>query len=370
MTKSVKRPRFAVLGTGNSGQAYAADITLKGYSVNLAEVPEFEDNLRAIEKKGGIDISGDAGNGFAKLNMITTDLKEAVRGVDVIIIGGSAYAHEPFSKALANHFEDGQFILFTSNFGALRFKKWMHEFGVTTRVTPVESMSLLYATRANEPGVVACFGVKNQLPAAALPAGRTGEFLSLINPVFPQFTAAENVWTTSINNLNPIVHPPMVLFNAGRIEATGGKGWNLYAEGATESVCKVMLGMDAERMSLLKKISSDGIPFKNSLETLYAQYSLEKNSLSETIRQSPIHGDPAMLAPSAVNTRYLNEDLPYGLSPWSSIGRMWDIATPKVDAVIQIASTMTDVDYFTEGLTVEDLGIKGMSPEDVKVLIG
>jgi len=266
MTKSVNRPKFAVLGTGNSGQAYAADITLKGFSVNLAEVPEFEDNLRAIEKKGGIEISGDAGNGFAKLNMITTDLKEAVRGVDVIIIGGSAYAHEPFSKALTEHFEDGQFILFTSNFGALRFKKWMHEIGVTTRVTPVETMSLLYATRAREPGVVACIGIKNQLPTAALPAGRTGEFLNLINPVFPQFIAAENVWTTSINNLNPIVHPPMVLFNAGRIEATGGKGWNLYADGATESVCKVMLGMDTERMSLLKKISSDGIPFKNAFE--------------------------------------------------------------------------------------------------------
>ena len=250
-------------GTGNSGQAYAADITLRGFSVNLAEVPEFEDNLRAIEKKGGIEISGDAGNGFAKMNMITTDLKKAVRGVDVIIIGGSAHAHEPFSKALANHFEDGQFILFTSNFGALRFKKWMREIGVTTRVTPVETMSLLYATRAREPGEVACFGIKNQLPAAALPARRTSEFINLINPVFPQFTAAENVWTTSINNLNPIVHPPMVLFNAGRIEATGGKGWNLYTDGATESVCKVMLGMDAERMSLLKKVSSDGIPFKN-----------------------------------------------------------------------------------------------------------
>lgn len=370
MPKSAKRPKFAVLGTGNSGQAYAAGITLKGFSVNLAEVPEFEENLRAIEKKGGIDISGDAGNGFAKLNMITTDLKEAVRGVDVIIIGGSAYAHEPFSKALANHFEDGQFILFTSNFGALRFKKWMHEAGLTTRVTPVESMSLLYATRASEPGVVACFGIKNQLPAAALPAGRTGEFLNLIKPVFPQFIAAENVWTTSINNLNPIVHPPMVLFNAGRIEATGGQGWNLYADGATESVCKVMLGMDAERMSLLKKISGDGIAFKNAFENLYSQYCLEKKTLSETLRQSPIHGNPAMLAPASVNTRYLNEDLPFGLSPWSSIGRMWNIPTPNVDAVIRIASIMTEVDYFTEGLTVDDLGIKGMSPEDVKVLIG
>ena len=49
---------------------------------------------------------------------------------------------------------------------------------------------------------------------------------------------------------------------------------------------------------------------------------------------------------------------------------MWEVPTPKVDAVIQIASIMTDVDYFTEGLTVDDLGIKGMSPEDVRALIG
>ena len=85
--------KFAVLGTGNSGQCFAADIALKGYPVNLAEVPEFEENLRAIEKKCGIELPGDAGNGFARLTMMTTDLKEAIRGVDIIIIGGSAHAH-------------------------------------------------------------------------------------------------------------------------------------------------------------------------------------------------------------------------------------------------------------------------------------
>jgi hypothetical protein len=31
---------------------------------------------------------------------------------------------------------------------------------------------------------------------------------------------------------------------------------------------------------------------------------------------------------------------------------------------------MTDVDYFTEGLRVDDLGIKGMTPEDVRELVG
>ena len=301
--------------------------------------------------------------------MLTTDLKEAIKGVDIIIIGGSAYAHEPFSKALAHDFEDGQFILFTSNFGALRFCNWMKEAGVTTRVTPVESVSLLYATRAIEPGVVACIGLKSNLPVAALPASRTSEFLDWINPVFPEFEPAENVWTTSVNNVNPIVHPPMVLFNAGRIEATGGEGWNLYADGATECVTQIMMAMDAERMALLGLVSNDGVAFKDSFENFYAKYSLGKQTLSETLRQSPIHGNPAFPAPSCIDTRYVNEDLPFGLAPWSSLGRQWDVPTPNIDAVVRLISTMLGKDYFVDGLTAGKLGLRGMTPEEVKTFI-
>ncbi len=363
------RPKFAVIGTGNSGQTFAADIALKGYSVNLAEVPAFEGVLRAIKEKGGIHIQGDASQGFARLDLMTTDLRAAVDGVDVIIIGGSAHAHEPLSKALMPHFRDGQFVLFTSNFAALRFRRWLREAGVTTRVTPVESMSLLYATRAVEPGEVACIGVKDHLPVAALPATQTQAFLDLVAPVFPQFVAAENVWVTSLNNLNPIVHPPMVLFNAGRIESTGGRGWNLYADGATESVAKVMLAMDTERMALMEPLGVRGIPFKEAFETLYRSYALGKKSLSETLRQSPIHGNPAFPAPSTVNTRYINEDLPFGLAPWAAIGRMWDVPTPTIDALLQIAGIMLDVDFAAQGISLQELGIQGLSPEQVQDLL-
>jgi opine dehydrogenase len=365
----MEKPKFAVLGTGNSGQTFAADITLKGFSVNLAEVPEFAATLAAIEKKGGIEMTGHAGQGFARLNMLTTDLAEAVKGVDVIIVGGSAWAHEPFSKALSEYFEDGQFILFTSNFGALRFRRWMAEAGVKTAVTPVESMSLLYATRAIEPGVVNCVGVKGQLPVAALPAVRTQAFMAKIAPVFPQFTAADNVWATSVNNLNPIVHPPMVLFNAGRIESTGGKGWNLYADGATESVARVMQAMDAERMSLVRPVSACGIAFKDAFEALYKHYGLGRQSLSETLRRSPIHGDPSIGAPDSIDTRYITEDLPFGLAPWASIARNWGVPSPTIDSVVHIASTMLGIDYSSRGLSVRDLGIEGMRPKEVKAFI-
>ncbi len=189
-------------------------------------------------------------------------------------------------------------------------------------------------------------------------------------PVFPQFAAADNVWATSVNNLNPIVHPPMVLFNAGRIESTGGKGWNLYADGATESVARVMQAMDAERMSLVRPVSKSGIAFKDVFRgPLQAVRREARKTLSETLRQSPIHGDPSIGAPDSVDTRYLTEDLPFGLAPWSSIARSWGVPTPTIDAVVQIASTMLGIDYFSRGLTVRDLGIEGMGPEAVKAFL-
>jgi opine dehydrogenase len=161
----------------------------------------------------------------------------------------------------------------------------------------------------------------------------------------------------------------MVLFSAGRIESTGGKGWNLYADGATESVARVMLAMDEERMALVRPVSASGIAFKDAFEALYKQYGVGRKSLSETLRQSPIHSDPSIGAPASVDTRYITEDLPFGLAPWCSIARSWGVPTPTIDAVIHIASTMLDIDYFNRGLTVRDLGIEGMGPEAVKAFI-
>ncbi|MBW1960068.1 MAG: NAD/NADP octopine/nopaline dehydrogenase family protein [Deltaproteobacteria bacterium] len=239
---------------------------------------------------------------------------------------------------------------------------------ITADITPVETMSLLYATRALEPGKVVIKGMKNNLPVAALPAARTQVFIDKIAPVFPQMVASESVLMTSLNNLNPIVHPPMVICNAGRIEATGGRGWNLYGDGATESVCKMMLAMDSERMALMEHIGIKGITFKQAFEQLYKDYSLGGKSmtLSETLRKSPIHANPAFSAPDSVKSRYLAEDIPFGLVPLSLISRMYDLTTPTIDAAIQIASVMLERDYFKEGLTPENLGIEAMTPEELR----
>jgi opine dehydrogenase len=367
---SEKDLKFAVLGTGNSGHAFAADIALKGFSVNIADLPSFRANLDAIQEKGGIEISGKASEGFAKLNMVTTDLEKAIKGVDIIIVGAPANAHEPYSKALAPYFEDDQFIVFISNFGALRFKHWMKQLGVKANVTPVETQSLIYATRSPHPGSVEVFGIKSALPTAALPAGRTSKFIEKISPIFPQWTVAENVLFTSLNNLNPVVHPTMTLFNTGRIESTLGKGWNLYGDGATESVARVMEAVDDERMTLADLCGVTRISLKDSFALMYRHLGVEAETLSQLLRSSPIHANPALPGtPASVHHRYVTEDIPFGMAPWSSMGHMWGVPTPTCDALIQIASIIEGVNYFEEGVTVKDLGIEGKRPEQVREMV-
>lgn len=362
--------KFAVLGTGNSGHAFAADIALKGFSVNIADVSHYKANLDAIQEKGGIEISGKASEGFAKLKMVTTDPEKAIKGVDIIIVGAPANAHEPYSRALAPYFEDGQFIVFISNFGALRFKNWMKQLGVKALVTPVETQSLIYATRSEHPGSVHVYAVKSELPAAALPAGRINEFIEKMSGIFPQWTAAESVLFTSLNNLNPVVHPTMTLLNTGRIESTLGKGWNLYRDGATESVAKVMEAIENERMALLDLVGVTKISLKDSFTSMYKHYDHKADSISQLLRTSPVHASPDLPGtPPTVHGRYVTEDIPFGMVPWSSMGRMWGVPTPTCDALIQIASIIEGVNYFEEGVTVKDMGIEGLSLEQVKEMV-
>ena len=65
------------------------------------------------------------------------------------------------------------------------------------------------------------------------------------------------------------------------------------------------------------------------------------------------------------NARYITEDVPYGLVTCSSLGKMLGIKTPTFDSIIQLASVMNQVDYMTEGRTVEKLGLSGLDVKQI-----
>jgi len=70
-----------------------------------------------------------------------------------------------------------------------------------------------------------------------------------------------------------------------------------------------------------------------------------------------------------VKSRYITEDVPYGLVPIAKLARKFNVATPVIDAVIQLASVINQTNYMEEGMSLEELGIADLNQEELaKVL--
>ncbi len=105
-------------------------------------------------------------------------------------------------------------------------------------------------------------------------------------------------------------HPDPVLLNAGWIETTGGD-FRFYTDGVSPSVGRAMDALDRERLGLLTALGLEAVP---AVEWDRRLYGLAGTTSYEVNRDSLIHRD--IRAPESLRSRYLTEDVPFGLGPW------------------------------------------------------
>src|SRR5690606_39077822 len=65
----------------------------------------------------------------------------------------------------------------------------------------------------------------------------------------------------------------------------------------------------------------------------------------------------SLRAPGAVNTRWVTEDVPYGLVTWSALGEVASVPTPMIDATVTLASAVLATDFRRSGRHLADLGL-------------
>lgn len=230
--------KIAVLGGGNGAHTMAADLALKGFEVRICEAPEYEAEFRTTLEQQGVtlfDILGE--KKFVKFERATTDFREAVTGVDYIMLVVPAMGHERFFNAIMPYIENGQTIVtFPGNYAALRFANMLYKSRIKKKVTFAEGHTLPWGCRLEGSGTVRIFVEVWKLLVATLPTGEIGRVLNDLKDIYP-VAAGENVMATSLNNLNPIVHPVGSILNAGWID-TLGKAFYFYHHGTTLSIAR------------------------------------------------------------------------------------------------------------------------------------
>lgn len=344
---------FAVIGAGHGGLAMAGYIALRGHRVRLfGRDPEKVRTIgREVRLEGAIE-------GRARLDDVTSDIGRAIGGADVLMVVVPASAHAEVARACAPHLVDGQAVLLNPGrtAGAIEFLHTLRECGCEADVIVGEAQTFLYASRIAGPGAARVFRVKRRVPVAALPAYRTGELLWRLAPLFPQFEPARWVWKTSLDNIGAMFHPAVLLLNSARIEGRAGT-FEFYRDGITPAVGRVLEAIDGERVAVAHAL---GVRPLTAREWLAEAYGADGVTLYDAIRANP--GYEGIAAPDTLTHRYIAEDVPTGLVPMASLGRLLGVATPAIDALIELANAMHGVDYRERGRTLERLGMGGWTP--------
>jgi len=356
--------KVAVLGGGNGGYAVAADVSLAGYEVNLYELPQFKTGIEPVIQRGGIEITGAARVGFAKIKKITSDIKEAIEGVDLILIVVPAFAHKSFIEEIIPNLEDGQSIVFMGKGGGtLEFAKIMKDRGIKKDITLGETCTLPYTARIVGPAQVKIFAKVKQLPMSAFPAKDTSKLVKLMKELYPVIPTS-NALETFLLDLNTVVHPAPVILNAARIESKAD--FALYAEGVTPSVAAVVEAIDIERLGVMEALGLKPLPFTELVYMVGLAAGKCNSIYEEFTTPNGIIGARELKAPTNLQARHIIEDIPYGLVPLAAIAKVVGVLTPVIDSLITIASTLNHVDYWKEGRNAERLGISKMKTEDLK----
>lgn len=352
--------RVTVLGGGNTSFSLAAQLALGGYEVVLGEHPAFATAIEPIRARRVIQLDGAGRTGAATLEGVTTEIGEALAWSETVLVSVPSYAHEAFFEACLPHLRMGHVIaLLPGNLGTFAFAKALRSAGVS-RVTLVESDSAPYVCRKTVPDRATIFGVLPALGLGVFPATRTEAVMPQLRELLPGARAYPNALVAGLSALNPIVHPPGVLMNAGRIERSRGEFY-FYDEGVTPAVVRAIEALDAERRALGAALGIELTPVAKGFHE--AGFGPD-GDLWEVINGSRML--TAMRAPGAVETRWLTEDVPYGLITWASLAKEAKVATPVMDALITLAGAVVGRDFQGEGRTVEDLGLAGLDAARLK----
>ena len=354
----------------NLGHAIASDLSLAGQAVTVLDMPENMEKLRLIKKQGGINVTGNTAaltsgkTGFAKIDLCTADPEEALHDADLIFVDAPADEFEKWIIHIAPYIRDGAVLHFNyyGYWPSLRVYPILMKSG-KKNVAVTECPSSLYYARG-ERGNLDFALMKHGIPLSVFPANRTDEIFKILNSLYPTFVKARNVLEINFMNLNMIWHASIALLNVAyfdRVKSGGGDKANFYGTGITEHTGLLAEAQDRERKPVCEAY---GIPYRPLMDLINQFSEGHGNTISEAQGSAKfVKGS----APHPVDMweRWLTWDIPLAMVPFISLAEQAGVKMPIHKGLTYVFGAILEKDFWTDGLTLDRLGLRDKSPEEI-----
>lgn len=339
--------KVGIVGVGAIGLATAAALAARGHEAHLwAPRAPAGEALRAgtLHSTGAVEGSWPV--------VVAPTPAALAAACDVLLIAVPVNGHRAVIDRLVPHLRTGQTVIVssTASLSALYLYEQARRHGVAGLSVASTGTTVLTARReaANRVRVMTR---RAELGMSALPVVRQDAVLALCESLFGGgFAPQANTLASVLTNINPVAHGPLAIFNWTRIERA--EHWPQYHY-MTPRVAAVIERLDAERLALA---AAFGLAVR-TIEQHFAQsFGTQATRLADIAAE--LHakrGGPP--GPTDTRTRFLLEDMPYGLVFCSALGRLAGVPTPASDATVALASLVAGRDFAAGNDLLEPLGL-------------
>lgn len=358
-----ERETVAVLGGGNGAYAAAADLALAGHRVRLWR--RSREALAPILRSGTITLEAEGRAGIARLERATGDLEEALDGAGIVLIPLPAYAQEELAAGCAPFLRPDQILWFTpGSLGSYLFARTLARKESQLPFALAESGTLPYLARKVGPAHVRAPVRAANLPTGVFPAERTAPVLARLAGLFPSVRPCADALDAALTNAGVVIHPPLVLLNAGAIEA--GR-FDIHAAGTTPGILRVIYAVDAERVRIREAL---GYPPPHYAISTYYEEARAEEGLYGAGAKAKLVASGLWDEGITLSHRYVTEDVVQGLVLFVSLARALGVAAPVSEAFLAIFRRLLPGDPVRTGRSVEQLGLGGLGTEELRHLFG
>jgi opine dehydrogenase len=356
---------IAVLGGGNGSFAAAGDFALGGHDVRLWR--RDRDAVAAHCAAGSrIVVKDHNGRHDVELALVTTNIAEAIQDVELILCPAPAFAQADIAQLLAPHLRDGQVVFLPpATFGSMIFAKAARDAGNPATVSFAETGTLPWLTRKHGPFEFAITIRAKRLPVGVFPLHAADHALDIIGQAFPDaIEPCGDALSGALTNAGPIIHPPLIVMNAGPIEHF--ERWDIHKEGTQAAIRRVTDALDAERIRVREALGYQAphFPLAHHYATegeiwMYGRGSHDRLTDSGDWRERI----------ALTDHRYMQEDLRLGLSFLTSVAELAEVATPLAKAFLIIGGTICGEDFTKGGRTLASVGLGGLHRTELQTLL-
>lgn len=304
-------------------------------------------------------------------------VEELVASNQIIILALPANGHKSVMDQMVPWLRGDQTVIISSHasFGALYMTQQIQYSQQMERNDPVPSLPLIVAfgttlctarrpvATSNDLPAVRINTIRQAVDFCTLPLSASNVGLELCQSLFPQienFQLRQGLLAIALSNLNPQNHLGIALGNISRMEK--GEEW-YQSQHITPAIGRLLEALDEERLNIAEALELE-------TKTIFEHFSLSFHvPISESIsdmNQQIFQEGRDVLGPNSVDSRYITEDVPFGLVPTIMLGQLVGRPATLHESGVRMISAMHGRDFAAENDLLNALRLETYGLEELQ----